>query len=284
MSTIKSLIVGTVIGIASMLPGISGATMAVVFGIYEHILRDLADLKTYIIKDFKFILMLIVGVALGTFLCAKVLDSVLNAIPTECMLFFIGLIAGQIIPLYRSVSKEKGERFTTNNGISFVMGLFVMVLMLIFGLFSGSGDVEVNTDLTGILIMFLIGVIIAISAILPGLSHATILLVFGLMTAFIDALHELNFLHIIPMFLGALFGAIGFAKIFNKALENHHLTALLFILGLTAGSIFVILQQAFSYTPGIWDILLGAVLMVVGFIISFYSDKANEAIHAEDAF
>ncbi|MBR5999363.1 MAG: DUF368 domain-containing protein, partial [Candidatus Methanomethylophilaceae archaeon] len=79
LKSVRDIIVGTVIGITAMLPGISGATMAVAFGIYERLIRDLADLRTYLVKDLKFIILLAVGLVLGTFLAAKVLEDVLDA-------------------------------------------------------------------------------------------------------------------------------------------------------------------------------------------------------------
>ena len=87
LKSARDLIVGTVIGITAMLPGISGATMAVAFGIYERLIRDLAELRTYLIKDIRFILLVAIGLVIGTILCAKVLDDVLVTYPVFALMF-----------------------------------------------------------------------------------------------------------------------------------------------------------------------------------------------------
>lgn len=74
-TTLKELIVGFIAGITSMLPGVSGATMAVVFGIYERLIRDLAELRVWLKKDFAFLFFVFIAFAAGTFLAAKVLDT-----------------------------------------------------------------------------------------------------------------------------------------------------------------------------------------------------------------
>lgn len=276
-SVIKNVIVGAVIGVTSMLPGISGATMAVVFGIYERLIRDVANLKTYLIKDFGFFLAIAVGALAGMLVCAKVLKGVLDTYPVECLLFFIGLIAGQLIPLTRDVKKESnGFVFSNGQKLAFCAGLAMMVVMVIFTLMSSGTDVEVGHDVAGIAIMFLVGVIVAISAILPGLSHSTILLVFGLMNAFLAVVGDMDFVLLAPMGIGAVVGAIGFAKIFQKALELHHLTAMMFIFGLTIGSVAVIAASAVTCSPGVIDVIIGAVLLMLGLFISVYSDRAGK--------
>ncbi len=278
LKSVRDLIVGTVIGITSMLPGISGATMAVAFGIYERLIRDLADLRTYLVKDFRFIIVLAIGLALGTVLCAKVLDDVLATYPVFALMFFIGLIVGQLIPLYNSVQKENGgNTYSTKDTIAFIIGVGIMLVMILVSTVQGS-DVTVNHDAVGILLMILVGMAVAVSALLPGLSHSTLLLACGLMTAFLDAVSDLDFVLLAPLALGAVAAVLIFSKIIHRALEHHHLTTLLFILGLTTGSILVIAYNVSCSVGSVVDIVGGIIAAVLGFAASMACARIDSEI------
>lgn len=274
LKALKDLIIGAVIGVTSMLPGISGATMAVAFGIYERLIRDLADLRTYLRKDFVFIMLLAIGLAAGTVICAKVLDGVLESYPVEALMFFTGLIVAQLIPLYADVRSEaESAGYGKNEMASFAFGILIMVFMLILTVIGGRGDVTVEHDALGIIIMFMIGIVVAVSALLPGLSHSTILLVCGLMTAFLEVIEDLDFVLLAPMALGAVAAVLTFSKIIEKALTDHHLTTLLFILGLTVGSIMVIIYNAGVETNTLIDVIGGIVCAMAGFGLSMLCTK-----------
>ena len=88
------------------------------------------------------------------------------------------------------------------------------------------GEANVEHNAMGFIIMIGVGVIFAISAILPGLSHSTVLLVLGLMSTFTAAISDLDFFLLVPILLGLLAGALGFSKVIHKALEDHHLVTI----------------------------------------------------------
>ena len=134
-TAVKNFITFIIIGIGSMLPGLSGATLAVVFGVYERLIRDLAKLRKYLIEDIKFIVLVILGFAIGTLICAKVLNHALEDYPVECLMFFIGLIIGQIPLLARTVNQDaKTERkglYGSDCIIAFAVGLAITLFMIV---------------------------------------------------------------------------------------------------------------------------------------------------------
>jgi len=266
----KEVFVGAIVGIASMLPGISGATMCVVFGIYERIIRDLAHLREWIIKDISFIFFLFVGLAVGTVLAAKVLDGLMASYPVFCLLLFVGLIVGQLPMLMNEVRTPENDPVTSSNLAAFAVGLAVMAAMIAVDLLGfGGGDREFSQDLLGICVMFLIGIVIAVSMLLPGLSHSTILVVLGLFSAFTSAVSNLNFGLLIPMGLGAVAAVLMFSKILHRALDEHHRSTMFLVIGLTIGSIASVLVTTSGYITDPMQILLGAVAFAAGMVISF---------------
>ena len=273
-TAVKNFITFIIIGIGSMLPGLSGATLAVVFGVYERLIRDLAKLRVYLIKDIKFIIVVLLGFALGTLICAKVLNHALEDYPVECLMFFIGLIIGQIPLLVRTANQDaKTSRkglFGKDCCIAFAVGLAVTLLMIVLDAVGQTGDVTIEHNAIGFIIMIGVGVIFAVSAILPGLSHSTVLLVLGLMSTFTAAISDLDFFLLTPILLGLLAGALGFSKVIHRALEDHHLVTMMAILGLTLGSIAVIAWYVIkSFT--VTDFLIGLVCLAAGLVVSLLS-------------
>ena len=273
-TAVKNFCVFVVIGIGSMLPGLSGATLAVVFGVYERLIRDLAKLRTYLVKDIKFLLLVVAGFALGTLICAKLLNQALEDYPIECLMFFIGLIAGQIPMLARTVNQDaKTERkglYGRDCTIAFAVGLAVTLSMIVLDAVGQVGEAHVEHNAMGVIIMIVVGVIFAISAILPGLSHSTVLLVLGLMSTFTAAISDLDFFLLAPILLGLVIGALGFSKVIHAALENHHLVTMMCILGLTLGSLGVIAWYVIKDFV-LTDFLIGCVCLAAGLFLSLLS-------------
>ena len=93
---VKNVIIGTLTGIFMMLPGASGATMAVIFGVYERLIRDISKLTKYLISDFGFIIAIGIGGVIGFLICAKGLDALIDSYEIPAMFFFAALITVQI--------------------------------------------------------------------------------------------------------------------------------------------------------------------------------------------
>lgn len=276
-NSLKDLVIGVIVGIASMLPGISGATMMVVFGLYERLIRDLAKLKEYLIKDFRFIAVIVIGFGIGTVVCAKLLNHALEEYPVEALMLFLGLIAGQLPLLWKTVRSDAlAENTSVYDGkciLAFSVGLIVMVIMVLFDIFCHPSDLTVEHDASGFILMVIVGAVVAVSAILPGLSHSTLLLVLGLMTAFTKAISDFDFVFIAALAIGLLAGVFGFAGVINKALEKHHLCTMLLIVGLTLGSLLVIVWNIVDSYSDIMDAVAGAVCLIIGLGLSILSMK-----------
>ncbi len=276
-NSLKDLLVGIIVGIASMLPGISGATMMVVFGLYERLIRDLAKLRVYLIKDFKFIAIIIVGFAIGTIICAKLLNQALEDYPVEALMLFLGLIGGQLPILWKTVRsdaiKENRPLFDTKSNIAFGVGLIIMIAMVLFDIFCHHEEAVIDHDASGFIVMIIIGAVVAVSAILPGLSHSTLLLVLGLMTAFTKAISDFDFVFLIALAIGVFAGVFGFAHVIEKALEKHHLHTMLLIVGLTIGSLLVIGWNVVDSYDGIIDAVAGVICLFIGLGLSILSMK-----------
>lgn len=279
---VKEILVGIVVGIASMLPGISGAVICVCFGIYERLVRDVARLRVYLRKDFWFILFLLIGILIGTLVSAKILSGAMDKYPTECQFLFAGLIAGQIPAVYH-MTKPRESAWTRANWAALAIGFVIMGSMLIMYFTGGSDDVILGHDAAGMVVMFVVGIVVAISAMVPGISHSTILIVFGLFTLFTDTISNLDGAFLVSMAAGAVVGLLGFSKIVHYALEHHHRSTSFLIFGLTVGSLVTLIITSVGDAENITHILAGAVMFVIGLAVGiWFMRKSAEQEFSEE--
>lgn len=276
LKSVKDLLVGTLVGIVSMLPGASGATIAVIFGIYERLVADLADIRHRLMKDLRFILLIGIGIVLGMMICAFGLEFLIDNYEIPTMFFFAALIVSQI-PDIKKLGDD-GKPLTKWNAAAFVVGFAIMIAFI----FIGSGE-DVQTDgVSGIVIMFLVGIVLAISKLAPGISGSTILLALGMYTPFMHALTGFDIGYLLPVGIGLIVGALGFSKVIDHFMKNNRKSTYIMILGLTAGSVVTVTVQACmsmvesDIAGSIVGIILG---LIVGFGLSRIASKyAKETI------
>jgi putative membrane protein len=260
---VKNAFIGIIMGIFMMMPGASGATISVVFGVYERLIRDVAMLKTYFIKDIKFILTIGLGGLVGVLICAKGLDFLIDRYEIPLMFMFAALILVQIPDIWKQA--DDGEKLTGYNILALVCGFAVMIVVL----FIGQASIE-QQETPGVIPMLIAGMIFAICAISPGISGSTLLLALGLFTMVIDSLGDLKLSAILPLLVGAVLGVILFAKLISHCVNNHRKSTYCVIIGLTAGSIVTVVAEAIMKMGGDSDLLVPCIVAtVVGLIIGW---------------
>ena len=272
---VKDMLVGALVGIVSMLPGASGATIAVIFGIYERLVSDLADIRRKLLRDLRFVIPLGIGIVLGLFVCAFGLDALMERWEVPMMFFFAALILAQI-PDVKALGDD-GTRFTAWNAAAFIGGFAVMAIMLAFSLSGGS--VEKSVD--GFAVWFLVGLILAASKMAPGISGSTILLALGLFTPFMNAMTDFDMSALIPGGLGLLVGVLLFAKILDSLIRNRRKSTYMAILGLTAGSVVTVAIEACTKLDGGTMIAQSAAMVIVGLVLGVFLSRISGQYAAE---
>ncbi|MCL2295554.1 MAG: DUF368 domain-containing protein, partial [Methanomassiliicoccaceae archaeon] len=131
-----------------------------------------------------------------------------------------------------------------------------------------SEEIVLTHDMMSCIYMLIVGVIFAISHLAPGISGATVLLAIGLYPPLIETIASFDIVLMVPFVIGIFFGLIGFAKVVHRALTKFRKSTYMVILGLTIGSILVIVWETISAEPTVADIAFGAVALVVGILIS----------------
>ena len=240
LNYIKKIIAGIAVGIANVIPGVSGGTIAVVFGVYSDLIGA-ASLDIKIIKaNFKIYLCLFGGMGLGILLFARLFKLVYEKFPVQTNFFFVGLIIGSIFIIFDLVrEKEKESSFTKVSKIVwFFIGLSIMLALYFSKGAAASSTAAIETlSLGNFILLFLIGFAGAAAMVIPGISGSFLLLILGAYYTVIKAITDFNIPVLIPIGLGVLAGFILSARLIGFLMEKFPKITYAFILGLVAGSI-----------------------------------------------
>ena len=240
LNYIKKIIAGIAVGIANVIPGVSGGTIAVVFGVYSDLIGAASlDIKT-IKANFKIYLCLFGGMGLGALLFARLFRLVYEKFPIQTNFFFVGLIVGSIFIIFDLVrEKEKESSFTkVSKIIWFFIGLSIMLALYFSKGATASSTAAIETlSLGNFILLFLIGFAGAAAMVIPGISGSFILLILGAYYTVIKAITDFNIPVLIPIGLGVLTGFILSARLIGFLMEKFPKITYAFILGLVAGSI-----------------------------------------------
>lgn len=258
---------GIAISIATMVPGVSGGTMAIILNVYDDLIHAVGSFFEDWKKHSKLIFELALGGLVGILAFSRIIEKALDKFPTLMAFFFIGVIFGGIPTLYRkAVSIEKSKV----NYIFLVIG-FILALFL-----SGNNNIaSIAVGRIGVFnigLLVLAGIIIAIALILPGISGSFILLILGLYDITLDAINTFNIKFLVPVGIGVLIGTILTTKTIEKLINKYPGKTYMMILGFVIGSIISIYPTEVNNTNMIYSILA----FTIGFVIIYFISRKDK--------
>ena len=232
---------GMLMGIADLVPGISGGTISFITGIYEDLIEAINNINLnifncYIASNLKkkkidFLLILICGILFSIISFSKFLAYLLVNFNNELRSFFLGLVLYSIIILYRSIDKIR--LLNISNLI-----LLIVSIIISFIIFNSPSFEPAITNWY----IFLCGIICSLAMILPGISGAYILIILGtyefLIKKISDFSAELDSITTIVIFgFGFLIGVIIFSRIIKYLLKSFKKQTFVTLIGLIIGSL-----------------------------------------------
>lgn len=267
---------GFVMGIANIIPGISGGTLALTLGIYEKLIDIISHFTKNIKENIKFIILLGSGIVLSILLFSNIISYCLENYRFPTILFFIGIIIGGL-PLL--LKKVKG---TSNISNYIIFSITFMIIMIMTFASVKDNNISLSVINIGTIIgLFISGVIAATTMILPGISGSFMLMLFGYYTPIVNAISDLsklnNILHnlIILGFLGMgiLVGIFASAKAIEALLKKYEIKTYYGILGFVVASIISIFITSISNTINAIQIIVGIIFMILGIILGKVMSK-----------
>ncbi|MBN1785550.1 MAG: DUF368 domain-containing protein [Candidatus Methanofastidiosa archaeon] len=255
------LLKGSIIGVANIIPGVSGGTLAVVLGIYErfiealsNILQDAENRKCYL----KFLAHIGVGAFLSIFILSNLMDFLYENYEVPTIYFFMGLILGSIPTILKM---HTDMRPNLSNIALFLIGSISILLLELLNV----SEASASSGNGNLIFLFFVGIAAAAAMIVPGFSGSFVLVAFGVYWELIEAVKSFDLVVMAPPAIGGLIGVLGVSKIIGKVLSRYPTKFYYFILGLIIASLIVI----FPGFPDGWEIIFSSVLtLAFGAIIS----------------
>lgn len=308
-SWIKSFIFGIFLGLAIVIPGISGAAVAIIFKLYDKLIYSFAN----IIKQFKacivFLLPIFLGFLIGFVLGFFAVQKLIDLVPFAMICFFSGLMIGALPSVFKEV---KGQKINRSTIILFAVGLLIPIVIGIisvllqgdpvgaYGISLGEQSITEEGAIADSLfkdfpwwmyvVSLPIGFVLGLTQILPGLSATAFLMMIGYFRPLVDTVH-LSYITEHPqilaiyalMVVGLVAGFILTSKALNKLFTWNRVLVYKVIVGMSVGSIIGMFINPDSYNIYVtWmkafgesnlmtiDVSLAAPLFIVG-IASAYA-------------
>ncbi len=267
---IKLIIYGAIIGIANIIPGVSGGTMAVILGVYDKLIQCISNLRKDFVNSMKFLIPIGIGGGIGILLFAKIIEYSLENFGIATNLVFVGLIVGSIPMISNKVLKEKEEKGKLGVG-TVIVCLICLAIMIYMGVTSPeeSSTIMSTPTVVNCLKLFLGSVIAAGAMIIPGISGSFIMLLLGIYTSILAAVSDLNIIMLIPVALGCGVGVLLCAKIMDIMFVKYPHQTYSGILGLMIGSVFVIFP---SYQLNL-EFVVGIILAIGAGVVAYLFAK-----------
>lgn len=265
MNYLKNFLKGVATGVATLVPGVSGGTMAIILGIYDNLIHAVSTFFENWKKNLTYLAVVGLGGVLGFLLFSRLLENAINNYPYVMQFLFMGVITGGLPVLYRK--SETSGRGNLKDYIFAAIG-FAIVLLL-SGEPSEVSNMTANYGFLSMVLLFITGIIFAIALVLPGISGSFMLLVLGLYPTFLNAVNTLNIPFLIPLGLGVAAGTFGTVKIIEKFLQKYPEKTYKMILGFVAGS----LVQVFPGMPAGSQLIASIAAFITGFAVIFWMGK-----------
>ena len=268
---IKQILQGMVVGIANIIPGVSGGTMMVAMGLYDKLIHAITHLKKEFKESMKLLIPIFVGAGLAIVILSRIFEFLLETYPIPTNLAFCGLIAGSLPFIFKKV---KGHPVTIGKIIPFIVFFAIVIVMALMGETSGA-DADVAFGFVNMIKLFGVGVIAAATMVVPGVSGSMMLMLLGYydvilrtINQFVDALvtFDVNGLMrvvgvLAPFGVGVVIGIFLIAKIIEYIFSKAEIHAYYGIIGLILASPIAILLKT--------DWSGFSVLMIVTGVITF---------------
>ncbi|MDY5111010.1 DUF368 domain-containing protein [Faecalicoccus sp.] len=276
---IKMILQGMIVGIANIIPGVSGGTMMVAMGLYDKLIHSITHLKSEFKSSMKLLLPIFFGAALAIVILSRLFEFLLQNYPIPTNFAFCGLIVGSLPFILKKVKGSNPVK--SSNWIPLLIFFAIVVGMAVIGEDSGSAQ-RLQVDLLQFLVLLFVGIIAAATMVIPGVSGSMMLMLLGYYETIlsyvnqtVDAITSFNIpafinccMVMIPFGVGVVFGIFAIAKLIEWILMRWETSAYYAIIGLiTASPVAILLKTDWSQSS-IMMIVIGLITFIAGWFVA----------------
>ncbi len=283
MNKIIEVLKGAVMGVANVIPGLSGGTIAVAIGIYEKIINAIAELLKHPIKVIKEIWHILLGILLGIVFSVLGVSYMLENYEVPSTMLFVGFILGSLPLIIKQVENKKIE---DRDIIAFVVMLGIVILLPLLSMLG----MKVGSSSMNPVLLLIVGFIAAATMIVPGISGSMVLMTLGyynnIMSTISSCIVSLkdfnipelfsNVLVLIPFGIGVILGIFLVAKVMKWLLNKYKNTTNWAILGLIVASPFAIITKINIRSSTIPELIISVLTFTIGYILAYLLCKLDD--------
>ena len=274
MESIKLLVKGFIIGIGKIIPGVSGAMFAMMFGVYEKAVKIISNPRK-LKGNLKFMFLLGISILIAILCGSSIINYSLDKYYLCTMLFFIGMMASGIKPLFKNLEDKK---VTTTN---ILWAIFVVVILAIMSCIDMEGITKtLDRSFVTVILIFLSGIIDAIGTVIPGVCGTALLMMVGYYDKVISSLSNLLIFKnmsetsfvLIPFVIGLCLGILLVSKLVTYLFKKYNTTVHCSIIGFAISSTIILVVKAFMVPFETNELIIGMILFIVGYIFTYFLD------------
>lgn len=271
---LKLILQGMAVGIANIIPGVSGGTMMVAMGLYDKLIHSITHLKSEFKNSLKLLVPIFAGAGLAIVLLSRLFEYLLANHPIPTNFAFCGLIAGSLPFIFKKV---QGKKVTVGKVIPFLVFFALVILMAVLGNTSGA-DADVSFTIINVIKLLAVGIIAAATMVVPGVSGSMMLMLLGYydtiiatINDFIDAVLAFDVAGIlsavgilVPFGIGVVIGIFLIAKLIEFIFAKAETHAYFAIIGLIMASPIAILLKTDWSKFSVLTLVISAGTFVAG--------------------
>ncbi len=293
MKWLSDIIKGFFMGIANIIPGFSGGTMAIIMKIYDRFIYDLSDITKHPIKAIKDLFFIGVGLVIGMVFAMFTIALLLKKFPFPTIMLFVGLIIGSLPELFVESVKDNKTKL---NMLFLIPTLAFMILIPFLNL----KEAQLEISFKALSLIFLMGIISSVAMVIPGISGSFTLMAFGyyalilntgtgFIKGFIKGDNVLDeFITMCVFTVACIIGILTISKIMELLLKKYKNAVYFAIIGFILGSPFTIIWSMchnddynINYkSAGMW--VATVICTIIGILVPILFKKLEQKISSKN--
>ncbi len=277
MQVIINVLKGFVIGLANIIPGVSGGTLMVSMNVYDKIIDLISHFFSRLKSSLAFLLPIVIGMLIAIVAGSFGISFIFEQYPVVAKCLFIGLVLGGLPAILKKI---KGKKI----GITAIFCMALFFLLIIWMTFGSpvEKNATVSFDIVGIITLFVVGIIAAATMVVPGVAGSMVLLIIGYYNLIVstvsntvlalkdaDLMGFLNCIKIlIPFGIGVIVGIFAVAKALEYLFKKFPTQVYCAIIGLLVASPIAILANGGLPGLNLETVVCGILALLVGIIVS----------------
>lgn len=249
---------GFIIGIGKIIPGVSGAMLAAIMGVYDKALYYICNFRKNIKESIKYLSPIAAGILLSIILFSKVISICLDKYYVITMFFFIGLVIGGLPFIINKINKKDYSITIISFSIFFFLSIFNI-----------NNNYTPQNNFIDIIIYILSGLLEAIGTIVPGVSSAALLMIVGTYDQIVYSIGNITNIKLIITFsISTIIFILLLMKIVEYLFRRYNNKMYSFVLGVLSSSIILLIIQVFKNKVSIITLSISLIFMILGIIIA----------------